>query len=43
MLLEKTQPAPDLKHIPVIVLTSATDGVTKLKALETGASVRLPN
>ncbi len=27
-----------LKHIPVIILTSATDGQTKLKALELGAT-----
>ena len=37
-ILKAMRADPDLKHIPVIVLTSATDGDTKLKVLEIGAS-----
>ncbi len=29
---------PNMKHIPVVILTSSTDGKTKLKALELGAT-----
>jgi diguanylate cyclase (GGDEF)-like protein len=37
-ILEQMRGEPALKHIPVIILTSATDPETKLKALELGAT-----
>jgi diguanylate cyclase (GGDEF)-like protein len=37
-ILERMRADDALRHVPVIVLTSATDGETKLKALELGAT-----
>ena len=37
-IMQAMQQNPDLKHIPVIVLTSSTDSDTKLRALELGAT-----
>jgi class 3 adenylate cyclase len=37
-VLARMQSDPALKHLPVIVLTSADDAATKLKALELGAT-----
>ena len=37
-ILKQIRAEQDLRHIPVIILTSATDSETKLKALELGAT-----
>ena len=37
-ILSRLRADPELKHMPVIVLSSSTDGATKLRALELGAS-----
>ncbi len=37
-ILSRLRADPELKHTPVIVLSSSTDGVTKLRALELGAT-----
>ncbi len=37
-ILASMREEPDLQHVPVIVLTSSTEGETKLKALELGAA-----
>ncbi len=37
-VLERIRARPELHHLPVIILTSATDSQTKLQALELGAT-----